>query len=463
MTYCFLADEPLQCPDSANWDNDDRRGRNCRIGPAVAAFTMTCMKLQVVPMVVAALVTGCGATSVTSPPAISTGSPAGQSPASTQIPASPATSVSAAPAADTGAMRFTWSEIPFEGSVSAITGDGSRFVAVGTGSDGVSSWTSSDGIAWEEHDVPERSFDVGDGSGREFTAAVSQLVRLGDTLYAFGGFQFMDSITTVGWRWTDGSQWELIESDSPFFLGGITQVTASDEALFAINSGFMGGPLLSPSTWLWTPATSWVQTRLTSSADAEITVHASTWGNGTFIAVGSEARSVEGVELWDWPRTPSMWTSADGRGWTATQLPDGASSVCSMTPLPTGGFVAFGRTGDRAASWTSMDGGDWVEGTIGLPAGPGVGATEQDVTPCNVVAFDGGLMASAPVEGATFTWTSRDGQHWSFDQRLDISTVHLSKLASVGDQVLLFGSRVAPEAGSGLRDVLLRGTSSPGT
>jgi hypothetical protein len=368
--------------------------------------------------------------------------------------------VSATAAADSGAMRFTWSEVPFEGSVSAITGDGSRFVAVGTGSDGVSSWTSSDSIAWEEHDVPERTFDVGDGSGREFTAPIQQLVRLGDTLYAFGGFHFMDSITTVGWRWTDGSQWELIESDSRFFTGGINQVIASDDALFAINAGFTGGPLLSPSTWLWTPATSWLQTPLTSSDDAEITIHASAWGDGTFVAVGSEARSVESVEPWEWPGTLSMWTSPDGRDWTATQLPDGASSVCFVTPLPTGGFVAFGTTNDGAASWTSIDGGGWVKGTLGSPTGPGVRAYERVARACSVVAFDGGLLAAVSVEDATLTWTSPDGGNWSFDQRLDIS---VTSAAVVGERVLLVGHRSDPEAESGLHHVLLRGKGPPAT
>lgn len=92
-----------------------------------------------------------------------------------------------------------------------------------------------------------------------------------------------------------------------------------------------------------------------------------------------------------------------------------------------------------------------------------VRATEQDATPCNVVAFDGGLLASASVEDATLTWTSPDGGNWSFDQRIDISGVHAFRIAALGDQVLLFGSRVDPEAESGFRDVLLRGTVSPAT
>ncbi|HEX7171265.1 MAG TPA: hypothetical protein VF365_01515 [Candidatus Limnocylindria bacterium] len=369
---------------------------------------------------------------------------------------------SATPAADANSVRFAWSEVPFDGSVSAVTGDGSRFVAVGTGTDGVSSWTSSDGITWEEDDVPERSFgQIGDGSGRELMASMGQLVRLGDTLYSFGGMHFMDSETGVGWRWTDGSDWELIESDSGFFDGGVAQVTASDDALFGVNSGFTGGPRLSPSTWLWTPATSWVQTPLTTSADAEIAVYASAWGNGTFVAAGSSARRVEGVQPWDWPQTPSMWTSPDGRIWTAIQPPAGMSSVCSLTARPSGGFVALGRVGERAAAWTSLSGDVWLEGTIAPP--DGVGAGQVFATPCNVVPVGEAMLAIAPVEGGTTPiWTSIDGRSWAFGERLDVVGVHATKMAALGDHALLFGNRVDPEAEGGFRSVLLRARTSPG-
>ena len=420
------------------------------------------MKLQVVPMVVAALLTGCGATSVTSPPAASTGSPAGHPPSSTPLPASPATTASSTPGADTDAVRFTWSEVEFDGRVAAAAGDGARFVAVGSGSDGAASWTSTDGMHWEEQNVPEVSFGDID-VGVELTAGMGKLIRLGDTLYSFGGTQFMDAVLPTAWRWTDGGTWEVIESESEFFLGSVTSVTASDEALLAVTTSFSGGLRGTVSTWLWTAADSWVKTGLASSPEEDISVHDVAWNDDAYIAVGEVAESQQGSGPDAWPRAPSIWRSANGRDWTATQLPESASSVCSVTPLPTGGFVALGRTGDGAASWTSIDGGDWVEGTIGLPGGPGVRADEQGATPCNVVAFDGGLLASAPVEGATLTWTSRDGGNWSFDQRLDVFGVHATKMAAVGDHVFLFGNRVDPEGESGFRDVLLRGRGSPAT
>lgn len=77
-----------------------------------------------------------------------------------------------------------------------------------------------------------------------------------------------------------------------------------------------------------------------------------------------------------------------------------------------------------------------------------------------MAAFDGGLLASEQVEGATLMWTSRDGGDWSFDQRLAVVGVHALRIAALGDHMLLFGQRVDPEAEGGIRDVLLRGTVS---
>jgi hypothetical protein len=324
----------------------------------------------------------------------------------------------------------------------------------------VSPWTSTDGIAWEEHHVRERSFDVGDGSGREFTAAMSQLVRLGDTLYAFGGFQFMDGITTVGWRWTDGSQWELIESQSHFFTGGVTQVTASDDALFAINAGFTGGPRLRPSTWLWTPATSWVQTPLTSSENAEITVHASAWGSGTLIAVGTWASQVEGEHPWDWPKRLAVWTSPDGRDWAALTPPDDMSTACAVTALPDGSFAVIGTAGDAPAAWVLVNGADWIEGTIQPPVGPDILAADTTVAPCGAVSLGDMILAIGASDGATLTWTSQDGRDWAFVERLELSTTgSLPGLsAALGNQVLLVGSVPDPDADGRHRQVLLHAT-----
>ena len=206
-------------------------------------------------------------------------------------------------------MRFTWSEVPFDGRVAAADGDGARFVAVGSGSDGVASWTSTDGTHWEQQDVPEVSFGEID-VGVQLTAGMGELIRLGDTLYSFGGTQFMDAVLPAAWRWTDGGTWEVIESENEFFGGMVTSVTASDEALLAVTTSFSGGLRGTVSTWLWTPADSWVKTGLASSPEEDISVHDVAWNDDAYIALGELAEAQEGLQPWDWPRAPSMWTSA---------------------------------------------------------------------------------------------------------------------------------------------------------
>ncbi len=63
------------------------------------------------------------------------------------------------------------------------------------------------------------------------------MVRLHDTLYSLGATEFFnDNIRAVGWRWTDGQDWQVIESESPIFNGGAFRAVAtSDEAIFAVT------------------------------------------------------------------------------------------------------------------------------------------------------------------------------------------------------------------------------------
>lgn len=407
------------------------------------------MKLRAVPIVAtAALITGCGST-FTSPPT-----------ATTESPFERPSTAAASPTAVAKSLRVAWSEVPFEGSISALVGDGSRFVAVGSvAGHGTSSWTSTDGITWEQQDVPNHSFGEID-PGVDLTAGMGRLIRLGDTLYSFGGAQFNDAVFLGGWRWTDGGAWEVIESDSEFFADGrVTAVTASDEALLAVRVSFAGGLRGAYSTWLWTANTSWVETGLASSDDEDIHVQDVAWNAGSYVAVGDRAERQDDIHVDEWPRTPAIWESPDGRDWTLIQPPDGMSSASSVAALPTRGFVALGTVGERLATWTSLQGDEWGEGTIEPPTAPVLVPRVELGWPYRIMALDGGLLAAAGTEGGTLTWTSVDGRFWTFGERLDISGWQSANLAALGNHTLLFGYRVDPQAESGFRQVLLRGTA----
>lgn len=371
------------------------------------------------------------------------------------VEASPVANPTASAAAEPPSI--TWSEIPFNGSLAAVIGDRSRFVAVGAGSEGTSAWTSDDGVGWAEHEVPDHSF--GDlGGGIQLMAGMGHLVRLGDTLYSIGGTHFNDALFLAGWRWTDGGAWELIESQSEFFNGGaVMAVTASDDALLAVKSGPFE---YTTTSWLWKADTSWVETELASSAEEPIQVSDVAWADGLFVAVGYGAEPRDGIDAFQWPRFPSIWTSPDGRDWTAILPPDGMTAICSVTPLSTGGFVVLGSSGERAAAWTSLDGAAWIEGTVEAP-GVELPALEAPAAPCQVVPVDGGLLAAVAIEGATLTWLSADGRNWTVGDRLEVSGVRRGSMAAVGNEVVLVGSVLDAGAEGGRRQVVLRGSVEP--
>lgn len=337
-----------------------------------------------------------------------------------------------------------------------LEGDSSRFVAVGADAEGrATSWTSTDGVTWEQHDVPERSFgQIPDGP--DLIGRMGQLVRLGDTLYSFGAMNFMDAWQGAAWRWTDGGEWEVIESSSAVFLGRPEVVTASDDALLAGIVSFEGGLRGTYSTWLWTPASSWVKTALSSSGEADLWVDVMAWAGGTFLALGSSARPVEGVEVWDWPRTLAAWSSPDGLDWTAVQPPPDMTVACSLTPVGDS-FAVLGTADDLPAAWV-LDGGlAWQPGSVEPPSGPEIRASDLTVTPCATATVGTAFLAAGanPTEGGTLLWTSPDGRHWVFIERLDV-TSHYP--AAVGDLVLMLGSEGDPNSEGGARRFLLRGT-----
>jgi hypothetical protein len=404
------------------------------------------MRRVAIVLSVAGLLTACTSTSTPAEPSASTvqkGLPtASGSVSATATPQPP------------DAPRIVWSEVAFEGRVSDAVADRSRFVAVGIGTDGATAWTSQDGRTWLEVDVPERSFgEIGDGV--ELTGTMGTLVRLGDTLYSFGGMNFMDAVAGAGWRWTDGEAWQVIESQSSFFAGTVTAAAANDEALVAATVSYATGLFGSYTTWRWTPATSWTQTPLMSSEREDIVVEAIAWSQATFVASGSYAAAVEGAERWDWPRALAMWTSPDGLDWRPVQLPTGMSRLCAVASTH-GGFAAFGASGDRLAAWTSIDGATWTQGEV--DPGEGLAIGDMDLNICSsVVDFGDGLVAFATGADGTLVWTSADGKAWTYRERMPITA---TAVAALNGRVLVAGWAVGsadPEAGQ----LMLVGTVEP--
>jgi hypothetical protein len=402
-------------------------------------------------LLAAALSLGCTATTTSSP----TSTPrASATAAAVSVPAEASDGPSAAPSSAAELPRITWTEVPFEGEVSTVIGDGTRFVAVGVGADGTAAWTSTDGMTWEEHSVPDLAV-AEPNPGTTVDARMGTLVRLGDTLYSFGGNSFIDTVFLVGWYWTDGGAWELVESESGFYDGGsLWALGASDEALVAARVlPYAGGA----STWRWMSDTSWLQSGLSSTPDESVWVADFAWVDGTHVAVGHTAEADPDENPSEWPRTVAVWTSSDGLVWSTATAPDGADGFCAVTALADGGFVALGSAGGAPAAWTSADGISWTEGSVEAP-GTELPLLASPENPCQVITVDDGLLAAVGIPGGSMvSWTSTDGRAWSVGEPLAAN----GAIASLGDQLVLVGGVPDPESPTGVRQVVLHGTVEP--
>jgi hypothetical protein len=360
------------------------------------------------------------------------------SPAPSDSPAASASgqaSAEASPTPTPGPPNIVWTDQSFAEIVTAVNVDQGQFVAVGGTSAGLASWTSSDGVAWVRHPVPAPSMqqlglDPIFGNPTPDPAMMGRMARIGDTLISIGTFFGpIDFLRPLGWRTTDVTTWEFIESTNPFYTSGYgaMDLISSGEELVALNrsfSEFTGG------TWRWTLATSWVQTT-PGTGDfntSGVNIHDAAWADDHFVAVGDRQAGP----------TAASWSSTDGQSWQSSPAaPALAGGIMrSVAVAPGGGFVAVGDVAGIPTAWTSADGLTWASVTL-----PGGGGTAVH----GLVAFDSGLLAIGDAGAGTLTWTSADGTVWAAGPTLQ-GTVNRYQaeqgggetIAAMGDTVVLF-------------------------
>jgi hypothetical protein len=286
------------------------------------------------------------------------------------------------------------------------------------------------------------------------SAHLGPMVRLHDTLYSFGATEFFnDYIRTVGWRWTDGHDWQAIESDNPIFTGGAFRAVAtSDEAIFAVTHA---GYLFMEEHWLWTPDTSWQRVGDEISMDNPIEFQSVAWRDGQFVAVGV---------TWDVPSDftagdsePSVWSSDDGTTWTSRAAPTDAMNLCAVTATRDGLFAVGLATDGQPMAWRTPDGEHWGAGV--LPTDVSVDPKDPFIpSGCGgrVLELSSGYLAFLTVDDVTLTWTSRDGATWEEGAVLDGRTSSDS-MAAIDDTIVAFGRR-GPQEGDQVQ-VLFIGTA----
>lgn len=403
---------------------------------------MICRRVRLAPWALGAtlLIVACEA----APPATSS---AGQS-TTTSTPAPspngtvhPSASDPRPSASDASAPSVAWAEQAFEQPIGSVAADRDQFVAVSSGAEDRSAWASSDGSSWERHAVPapsEADCDPAEPVCLVRSAHLGPMVRLHDTLYSFGATEFFnDYIRAVGWRWTDGQDWQVIESANPIFMGGAFRAAAaSDEAIFAVTHA---GYPLTERHWIWKPDTSWQQVGDEISTDNPIEFRSVAWRDGQFIAVGA---------IWDVPSdfmaddsTPSVWSSDDGTTWISLAVPPEAMTLCSVTATSDAFFAVGLATDGQPFAWWTQDGEEWGAGVLptGVSVDPG---TDITLSGCSgkVMELSSGYMAFVNADDVTLTWTSGDGASWEEGAVLDIRTGPES-MAAIDDTIVAYGRR----------------------
>lgn len=357
-------------------------------------------------------VTGCTVTA-TPPPSLSASEPTGPSTGSSapavsgSAPASePAPTPSpaiATPHPDASSLPQTWTRsadlIAIRGGpIVAAAPDGGFVAVVSDAHRALVTLRSRDGRAWSGlKAVSADACAPSDFCGLTPTGLASH----GATMVMTG----RDDVTGIAAVWTspDARTWTRIRTLPDLHGGELSGLVSTPSGFAAIVNAMRSGSSeigvamgsADGASWSvsWLPATSNTQPRL-----------AAVIATGTGYAAVGGAASV-----------PTVWTSLDGRTWTAAPLPEAKNAGFGAGLVVRGGELwAFApvsqwQPGANASRWVSSNGGvTWTPGGSGPPFNWLFG----------VISLAGGLVATGrpATSGATSggpIWTSADGQAWT--------------------------------------------------
>jgi hypothetical protein len=258
------------------------------------------------------------------------------------------------------------------------------------------------------------------------------------------------------WRRVSGGPWSLVsrlaDVSTDQDLGGLATITHGPNGWLATGPG--GFTLTSADGSTWQPSAT-----ITHDLAGVTAVQAASGPRGYVIAgTVSGAGGVHTRDVW-WSQDLASWTRAQDVGGTS-----GSNQVLAVAAGPSG-FVSAGARDDQPAVWTTPDGRTWTAVSVPLPSGASGGVIQQvAVSGKNVVALgrqatahgiqplaarsgDGGRTwqvapFSAPGPGISFTaltagpggftaaarfgladgssgaavWSSTDGTNWSRSQ-----------------------------------------------
>ena len=294
----------------------------------------------------------------------------------------------------------------------AVASDGQRQVAVGESGGTLAVWSGPAG-------------DQGSGAGR-FTAG-TWATTTGQPP-AVTGTQGLTSVVhgPAGWLATgttwdgatrhpvavssaDGRTWAPASSQTLTTADADTAQAAADQRGYVIVGQATTSAGTVPAVWWSANLVTWSRAGLTAGPSQLLGVAGGTGGTGGtggFVAVGRT-----GID-------PAVWTSPDGRQWTARDLKipgTGARAQLSQVAVNGRTVVAFGQETwasgrqDPFAEVSHDAGRTWTPAPLKTPA-------NSPTTVTAVTAMSGGFTAAGtygpPGHRDVVIWTSATGNHW---------------------------------------------------
>jgi hypothetical protein len=310
--------------------------------------------------------------------------------------------------------------------------------------------------------------------GEHGSAGVTALWSAGGTTMAVG---FADNHPAV-WRHASDGTWSLVAREA---LGGLTGhfTSVADGpggwiAVGSMNEHVTVEPVVfwSPDGVAWTP-----QAALTNLAGNGAQFLGVAAGPGGYLVVGKYGSGNQAHV--------ALWWSADLKNWTNGETNGGAGSFAAAAVAVGNGFVAAGSENNCHTIWTSPDGRNWTAHDLAKPSGAtsatlnsvatdqsgrfvaaGFATTGAGNIPVVVTSADGGAHLSqavlsaagqpAHVSAVTSTsdgfvavgqagpanaqhaveWTSTDGLTWSAATRISaVGTGQVTALTDTGTMV----------------------------
>jgi hypothetical protein len=388
--------------------------------------------------------------------------PTATTPAATEAPTEAAPAVTPNPSSPEPTLapvgrQITWQQAissddgskdaPRLGSITDAVAFGDGFVLSGSEMEGQRAviWYSPDGATWQAIDSAPGFSD----------GVIDMVVPLGDGLIAIGTGYGLDSRCTANavgcnpvspirlWTSPDGRNWHALPAAASKGLGRaqLGVVIPGPKGLLAFGVVVpVTGDHLTPMVWTSPNGRSWTAATQFGRSYSQDTIFAMTAGAGGYVAAGSFwAGGHQGT-----PR--KIWYSANGKFWhPASGLADGDGP--SIVLPCAGGYLGVDDGSAGAQLWTSADGRKWLlqpavsnRPDYPLHLGLGVYSDGQRV-----------LAMGSDFYSTREAWLSTDGRDWnSYSFRGASLTAESAIVGALGPKGVVVATNTNGSAGQAL-------------